>query len=456
MALCLLAACSNSSSNDGQWEFESPLEAREVFNTSTISCPTGDCPESIAGLYTLEERAVTVRLGACSGTLIDENHIITNAHCVEDSIKKVGSSCTGKIKVNFPAIAGKPAERYDCDKVVAISEDSTSQTEPDWAILSFKGKSARKAVLINPNGVVQDSTVKLYKINYSDLTANKRNDGVIAPIECKANTNYHMADQFIGSQSALVNISHCTETLRNGNSGSGIMNSSDELIAVFSFGYIKEVKKKDEDGEWITEEVPLNAGGGTNAACIPALGHQVSPMCAFDVNDYSELAQKYVRLSEQRNDPAYAATKGEMMEYYTKLTPDVVFGTASQKLVSQFDYSYDGKLATVAQFVADSYVSMKFQYLPYCVQQTASNDFQLELLVRDQMDASVDLINQVAHRGSETRKVTYRFVKSDEDTYRMSAVGQPFPKEVSEDIFSISNFGAVDYYVPVCNDELLN
>ncbi len=271
--------------------FENDGALTRAFHGSTVTCDLQDCPSFLAGLYIIDFSEGEKRgLYSCSGTLIGNNRILTNAHCIPKDLQKAGASCHGRIKINLPQTAQFKMERWDCSRVVDVSVDTESSIEPDYAIIEMTGVTSRDPVVVRGEGILANAPVTLYKVDF-DLYASRLSKGRVVKTACRANAEYFLSKQFTGPKSALMNVSYCSQKLREGNSGAGILNGDNELIALFSFGVFVE----DSDEPWamaIREEHPLikqNAGGGTNLACVPEMGRFAEDFrCHFGGSDHYE------------------------------------------------------------------------------------------------------------------------------------------------------------------------
>lgn len=54
----------------------------DIINDQFISCPQGDCPEALARIFVLNKRDAAQSFN-CSGFLIEEDLLLTNAHCLD-------------------------------------------------------------------------------------------------------------------------------------------------------------------------------------------------------------------------------------------------------------------------------------------------------------------------------------------------------------------------------------
>lgn len=278
ISVLALTACSGGGSDDTNvFEFEDKDTATKVFKSSSITCE-GDCSLSAGGMTTYSESYSSYRVGVCSLTHLGSNRVLANKHCLPDDMKySKGLSCLKRIKIKFPKIRNYAAESFDCDRVIDYSSgDAHSEGRdvdtPDWLILSFSGKTARPAVELNTStGLVHGTKIKAYPIFYN---LNNNTDvitvtGTMKATTCDVDRKSAFARYFFSEFSAMFAASDCTYQIIKGNSGSGVLDQSNKLIGVLSFG------AKDPYSKY------AKSTGGTNLACIAPLGSN-HPHCQFD------------------------------------------------------------------------------------------------------------------------------------------------------------------------------
>lgn len=234
---------------------------RQIENSS-ITCPNGNCPEYVGGLYLIDKNPDSEQgwgVFGCSHTLISSNLVLTNGHCVPSDIQFAGASCRNHIKIYFPATRGDSAEKYNCAEVVSFSHDPNDddKVKMDYAVLRLDTPTQRTPTDFNFGGVRKNQDVVLYKVNFSWQEGAA--EGRIVRTECTANSNNSKAKQQTGQEGPVINVDSCSDDLIHGNSGTGVFDSSNALIAIFS---------------WVYKDHPI--GGGTNLACVP-LNNRATP-----------------------------------------------------------------------------------------------------------------------------------------------------------------------------------
>lgn len=262
-----LSACGKRRDNS-QLSFINKLDAIRQMEKSTVECSNGSCPSFVGGLFFVDVDPKNEKgwgVGGCSLTLIGPDLVLTNGHCVPREIRSAGAGCGQSIKFSFPDSRGNAAEKIDCSHVVSISHDpnDTEKTKIDYAILRMSRSTTRTPVESSYNGVQNNQSVILYKVNFF-MNEDDVNQGEIVRTQCTANSNHADATQHTGVYGPIINIDSCDDRLRLGNSGVGVLDSNNSLIGVFS---------------WVYKNSSIGVGGGTNLICVPINGRSTPSEC---------------------------------------------------------------------------------------------------------------------------------------------------------------------------------
>lgn len=275
-----LNGCSKSSKNEQTqtFKFDDKSTATKVFNNSKIYCD-GTCPSFSGGMTVFTEKSKSYEVSVCSLTYIGGNKVLANKHCLPDDMSaSLGRSCAKRIKIKFPKTANYPEESFDCNKVDAYSKFSVHSEDyhavPDWLVLTFSGSTQRTAVEINrTSGLSHGLQTIAYPVFYNldeDQNGDVTVDGRMKKIECKMNRSLSIANTFFDDFSAMFYGNDCTHKVIKGNSGSGLLNTSSQLVGLISFVSLKE-----------EYDIKKTVFGGTNISCIPVFGAN-PPTCDFE------------------------------------------------------------------------------------------------------------------------------------------------------------------------------
>ena len=249
------AACTLSSSNDNNGQsgpyyppkqsHDSSLIIDQVLDSAKISC-SGPCPEGVGLVVTMEESARYIRRGQCSGTLIDEDIVMTNSHCIPDSIKSGAIDCSEAMGFLLPGSYSTPAK---CTSVLMFTKrDDKRKDGPDLAFFRVDRKLTSAPKVMDKSGISDGQIFNIYAV---DPVSDSRIEGVIREDRCVALVKG--SDPDLGPSTL---ISGCT--VIHGNSGTAMFNSDGKISGVI---YGKYENTFFFHGATVT-------GIGSNLACI--------------------------------------------------------------------------------------------------------------------------------------------------------------------------------------------
>ncbi len=466
----IFAGCTKS--HNGKLQFDDELHARRIFSQSVVDCPTGDCPGFVGGLYNISLNKTTKQydVSACSASLIGPDQILTNAHCVPEDISRIGDLCQGHIRVVFPKTDTHPLETFACQKILNISPVPENPENPDWVILKLDRVSVREPLAFDHSGIQTMEPVTLYKINFkfNDLSPAR---GTVIKTHCLINTHHAQATHFIGSVSALFNISDCTEKLIVGNSGSAVINKEGKLIGLFSFIAPLLTNLPHHFNQ------ERDVGGGTNGACIPFGNHKIPESCKFDETEYHSLAIRYAYWLRLQWDPQdYKILLDTHRKNILQHSSKIRF-TFFERLNYTPDFSFNIIKEPMAALKSD-FVNQALPYFmnsfPECVHQGIASSFQVVLgtWVPDYFDNTSLMGQKDEHNSiyveSKTGEQTFLFEKKHNYDILCPTGGGTCHLEEKKDhhykvtmieteTSSLSDLLGLDpdhelhFYVPICN-----
>ncbi len=494
--LLILSSCSsdyflgNSSTDINPYaypeteNYPDPAEAYKVFSEAEIVCEGGDCPPAIGGLMIYDTSQMYKNyydVGACSGTLIDSNKVLTNAHCVPKDISFSGANCFDRIKFNFPATKDHAYERLECGRVISISTLRGSDgAQVDWAVIETKNPSLRPPAEISPTRVGAFDEMKIFKINYDFKTFDKQKGKVVATT-CKANTPHLLSRQFIGPVSPIINVSDCDDNIIKGNSGSGIFDQNMQLKAVLSFGYIID------DSDYMIERslypnLKGNIGGGTSLVCVREFldePQRLSPLCQYQRQAYNENAKAYTDLLFKMYHPDYEKNGEEVLTWNRASLPELIkyhdvepaleetvlqdVAAQDQTLISPIiNYPLDPTVAvnssavsSMNDFLINAYRDSLMVELPKCISADAPALFKARLAFRQFAKIDVDETTIYAVRESEVKQREFSFRKMGENSYRMAVVAHFFLGHWADSTEYFKWQEILDQPIPICPSENL-
>jgi len=434
-AIFFLSACSveveksaGESGDSGDFRyFDDTPSAQTAFQSAFIQCGEGECPESTVGVFTLKEDSFSSKMGACSGTLIAPDKVLTNQHCMPENLMEAGVSCAGQIRFSFAATGARAQEVVNCDRIeqFPIVMNKYDALRPDWVILKLQQPVQRQFRPLNRNSGIQSfQSVKLYKINF-DLNQNVPN-GVIQETSCLANTTHVLSRENIGPVSAVFNISDCNHKLISGNSGSGVVNEQGELVGVFSF--INPIEDSSLESILAVRnsfpKMTQTMGGGTQVACIPFQNEPLPSLCEFK-EDYGIRALVYRDLVSQQAHPNFQDTQFLIQQALLDENPiDVKWGAWGSKTESKL--VFDKNLSAQEKFLARVELANLFPWIPHCVESAAASDFSLNWYKRTALDEKEEVIEDQQSWSrilpSQIQNTQLSFEKEDNQNYLLRLV----------------------------------
>ncbi len=203
-----------------------------LAKNAQIQCePGAECSPSVGllGIAVDDKDA-----GQCSASLIGDDLVVTNSHCVPDDIKKVGASCEKRLWLHFV-----PDSRYEsqleCEKVLAVSLPKGSTKNPDYAVLKMKQKSARPVFSYSRKGFENNELVKLHRVNPTRVEGKMA--GNLGTTHCKAKYDSSVVERFFDPL-ALVSLFVDCRVIQ-GNSG-GPIQAQDGTIRGVIFAFLDQ------------------------------------------------------------------------------------------------------------------------------------------------------------------------------------------------------------------------
>ena len=439
----------NCTGGSGGVSFFDKFRARQTYLQAGVSCPTGDCPSFVGGLYSLSHNSESERydLSGCAVSLIGPDRILTNSHCIPEDISQMGGSCRDSIRIVFPKTKEHPLETFNCLEILNKSSVEKKPNHPDWAVLKLDKASARKPVDLNLNGIERMESVTLYKIDFHDFSPS---GGTVVKTNCLANTDNVLAVDFLGPVGPLFNISDCDKKLIIGNSGSAILDKEGKLIGLFSFISSEPNNHPSYlNGENIT-------GGGTNGICIPFENHQIPERCEFEKEEYGPLAIRYAYWLRMKQGDRVKVD--EIHRKNISLHSSTMrFALSSQSETELFFNPEEPMVLLKSDFINGAFPFL-FPSFPECVYQGMSFSFQVVLgsLVPDffhddRLFGVKDKSNNSVSVESRIWKQPFLFQKRESNgrsRYKVTMVAME--NNPLADLLLLKPSHDFHFYVPVC------
>ncbi len=232
LLILILSSCGGSKSGgtpvDNKQVFPNLEELQAALLDSSVFCAdqTNGCPTNVAKLTFWSKQEDGYGLAVCSGTLVNNNFIITNSHCIPDNLKE-GDACDKQMLVQFPRTDNLPSEDIKCKSVIRVFPMQEGQ--PDLAVISIENSiHQRFDTQIITNQFFEGTKTVAFTMNpHPEL-------GMVGTIQRKDCTISHKSLLSVGgnenSGNALLSGDACN--VIGGNSGSGLFNMDGNMIGV--------------------------------------------------------------------------------------------------------------------------------------------------------------------------------------------------------------------------------
>jgi hypothetical protein len=138
-------------------EVEPTVPERTVVEEATLDprleglhlrCTSDLCPDGIG----LVVRAGHPRLARCTGALVDSDEVLTASHCLEESMRRAGSSCAG-VWIAFPSTDERQMEWVPCQEVLEVSSGPVTVLRPDHARVRLGRPVDREVMDVHGGGL---------------------------------------------------------------------------------------------------------------------------------------------------------------------------------------------------------------------------------------------------------------------------------------------------------------
>lgn len=272
--------------------FASEAEASRAASEYTLRCKTpGACPENV-GTLVLTTPHSTI-FSTCTFSLIADDIIITNRHCLADELAHRGVSCLGRI--DFLLLQHGSADKsqiFSCDKVLSVPDEyieSKSLQQRDFAVIKIFRKK--------PNFITKDPRILPFVINQlglpdkqkfhvivTDPEPNMQLTATIREQTCTTFMSPYLYDSYASANDPVVGFENCK--IIHGNSGSPVLDSEYKMRAILNelidkktidLNFAAELAAGGEAMRLVHTDQYMNKkdlAGGINLSCvdIPELG----------------------------------------------------------------------------------------------------------------------------------------------------------------------------------------
>lgn len=336
---------------------ETPQQLANVLQQWKVECrDSSSCPESVGQVLVTDGK----NLGQCTGTLIDENRILTNSHCFNfrDSqtqrLVNPQKLCEAGSRIVFPATGERAAEQMRCKKVLVKSELSLNYINPDFLVFEVENLSGRKSQNLSREGLADQSILKLQRVNPI-----RRGLGRLTVETCQVVHKTLLVPKAVTDHYHIQIVQGCDVV--HGNSGSALVDQNNKIRGVVFKGFTEQARLPMNDFEKDVRQKALakKTAFVTNSTCMD-FSFQQTP--DWDIQKCSSYRMLEDSILEALNEDDVEA------EY----SMDVNF-EARQSVVSN---SFDSRVVYIKEM-------RRFFYAPYCIKKSAvmTSESRLRLYV---------------------------------------------------------------------------
>lgn len=261
--------------------------AREFVSHIAVECGS-ECHPSVAMMASVHAKGAQF----CTAFLIRPNQVLTNSHCVPESMKAPLANCSKDIQFVFG-----DKRRVDCARIIADSRDGLhKQPIQDYAIIELaETLDDRTPFPISEEGVEDETHLKVIHIDPAPerSTPGSAFIGIMQSKNCESMIDHVFNPIYQSPFSLEVSLKGCL--LRAGNSGSPLVDSNGRVRAIanrifFPTGSVGSARKDDEPAYRTHQQ----AVAATNLACIEELFPKSKNRAECQVNaaDFFPKAEK--------------------------------------------------------------------------------------------------------------------------------------------------------------------
>jgi hypothetical protein len=252
----------HSSDTDNIIHFENSEELDRAIANYGVKCE-GECPTNAGVLLA----RMGNDLSTCSFSVVAKDVILTNRHCIPDSIAYEGASCGDTVE----AILMKNGRKdiYKCDKVLSFAKEynKAGAEALDFAFLKLQRSTSVNPLPISQTGVQDNET--LYALTATpDRWANPYGT-ILIQKKCQVLMNSLLEQTFTNPFAPVIGLKDCEVV--HGNSGSALVDLRGEIKGVLQSTLNTSTLRDGSNALQNQANKALkgnNYGKGTNAVCL--------------------------------------------------------------------------------------------------------------------------------------------------------------------------------------------
>jgi hypothetical protein len=230
----------------------------EFINSQSLDCSEKKCPDYVARLVVITLNGIRY----CTGTLIDNETMVTSATCLPNYMRSNGLDCSKRI---FAIFGGAKKEITNCTRLDFVKTELMYTDPALWRgnFVRFKVKplkSEKTIPVLDRRGMVENESYDVWKMNYVSDTK-----GVLVKQQCSPIYNSYANPFALHPSYPHMPLSNCD--IQEGNQGAIVMAKDFAIKGILGLTVKKSLIDYLRENELIDDNVkPI--GFATSANCI--------------------------------------------------------------------------------------------------------------------------------------------------------------------------------------------